>query len=386
MSTVTKVSTETVAASLVSGSIPTTMKAAISRGFGSIEDNVFVVTDWPVPTLAECDQYHLLIRVLACALAPGDVRVLKGSCDYAQLPKSGHPYVVGSDVSGVVVKSHNSKFQPGNYVVSRFEEPGPVGGVAEYRLVKTTLTEHCPSSIPSISSCGLPASSMAAKRIVREYVKSGDRVLVIGGSGGVGTSVIQYAKPLGRASFVATVSTQCDLCLQLGADRVIDYRTHNWWEDPTFCDASSSTSSSSEQLDVVIDLVDGHSNWSKGAVVGPGTAIRRGGTYVSLLTGVETDLEIHSCLDVTRVMAWVVGRMLWTRLNPRLPRWVVPAALKLEEGDLAELFQDVTDGKLQPVLDPSSPFDFTAEGVRMAFHLQQSIHAHGKVVIKIADE
>lgn len=85
-------------------------------------------------------------------------------------------------------------------------------------------------------------------------------------------------------------------------------------------------------------------------------------------------------------MTWVIGRMLWTRLNPRLPLWVVPAALKLEEGDFAGLFQDVTDGKLQPVLDPSSPFDFTEEGVRKAFRLQQSIHAHGKVVIKIADD
>ncbi len=100
---------------------------------------------------------------------------------------------------------------------------------AAYRIVKTFLTEKCPSSISSVEACGLAASSQAAKTLVRDYVKQGDRVLVIGGSGAVGTGVLQYAKFSG-ASEVVTVSTQADLCKSLGATRVIDYRKQKWWQ------------------------------------------------------------------------------------------------------------------------------------------------------------
>mmetsp|Transcript_14889 Transcript_14889/g.27082 ORF Transcript_14889/g.27082 Transcript_14889/m.27082 type:complete len:375 (+) Transcript_14889:58-1182(+) len=349
------------------------MKAALATGFGEIDQNIFVRNDWSVPTLLSNDVDHLLIRVLACALAPGDVRVLSGKTDYVQLPASGHPYVIGSDVSGILVAvPNNSRFQVGDYVIARFDEPKPNGGVADYRLVKTELTEKCPDSISPIQACGLPASAMAAKRIVREYMKENDRVLVIGGSGGVGSCVLQYAK-LNRASFLAAVSTQEEHCRQLGADQVIDYRKQKWWQVPDF---------EENKFDVVFDLVNGE-NWLKGAHAG--TSINKKGTYVALMTGVETEMEVHNVLGVIPIMFQLVGRMLWSRLNPRTPKWVAPEALKLEEGDLKELLQDVAEGRLEPILDSASPFDFTEEGVRKAMHLQKSRHAHGKVVIKIAE-
>jgi NADPH:quinone reductase-like Zn-dependent oxidoreductase len=406
--------------------VPTRMKAAISRGFGSIDDNICVVNNWPSPCLPQrCKSWGsrhrsaggndgdaanlLLVRVLACALAPGDARLLKGSCDYAQLPFPGHPYVVGSDASGIVVDalSSSAKFQRGDYVVSRFDGIHPVGGCAELRLAEERFTEKCPVGIPPVVAASLPASAMAAKRIAREFVRRGDRVLIVGGSGGVGTSLIQYARwratrgeasggteekqeegagaSLGSSSsatasacgMVAAVSTQRDVCLSLGADRVIDYRSDNWWEDPDFL---------RQPLDVVIDLVNGPDNWPRGGRSGPGTAIRRGGTYVAVLTGVASEIEVHSPWDMVKTAGWVIGRTLWTRLNPhRLARWTVPDGLRLEEGDLAGLLEDVAEGRLRPVLDPSSPFEFSTQGVRDAMRLQQSAHAHGKVVIKIAD-
>jgi NADPH:quinone reductase-like Zn-dependent oxidoreductase len=74
---------------------PLTMKAAIATGFGGIDENIHVREDWPVPCLDNFGQGFLLVRILACALAPGDVRLLSGKTDYVQLPASGHPYVVG---------------------------------------------------------------------------------------------------------------------------------------------------------------------------------------------------------------------------------------------------------------------------------------------------
>jgi NADPH:quinone reductase-like Zn-dependent oxidoreductase len=353
--------------------IPETMKVAVATGFGEINDNIFVRNDWPTPELPSDDNNgdHLIIRVLACALAPGDVRVLSGKTDYIQLPKSGHPYVIGSDVSGIVVAApKNSRFKAGDYVVSRFDEPKPNGGVADFRLVEAKLTEKCPDSISPLQACGLPASAMAAKKIVRDCMKKGDRVLVIGGSGGVGSCVLQYTKRYG-ASFVAAVSTQTEQCLQLGADRVIDYREQKWWKIPEFEET---------KFDVVFDLVNGE-NWVTGAYAG--TAISRKGTYVALMTGVDTELEAHGIFDMIKVMCVFIGRMLWSRLHPGLPKWVAPEALALEEGDLKALFKDVAEGFLVPILDPASPFDFTEEGVRKAMQLQKSRHSHGKVVIEI---
>jgi NADPH:quinone reductase-like Zn-dependent oxidoreductase len=394
----------------VAAAIPARMKAAVSTGFGSADDKVRVVGDWPVPCLPDRAKMGrgrgrgegglLLVRVLACALAPGDARLLRGDCDYAQLPPEGHPYVVGSDASGIVVDAHGSaKFKKGDYVVSRFDGVHPVGACAEYMLADERRTEICPPAISPEVAASLPASAAVAKRIAREFVKRGDRVLVVGGSGGVGTSLIQYARRAVRGGgggendeaeeaeggagssgstrgLVVAVSTQIDLCLSLGADRVVDYRARNWWEDPELL---------REPLDVVVDLVNGPDNWPRGGRAGPGTAMKRGSAYVAVLTGVQTEVAVHSAWDLLRTAGWVVGRTAWTRLNPhRLPRWTVPDALRLDEGDLAGLFEDVVAGRLKPVLDPSSPFDFSDEGVRAAMRLQQSARAHGKVVVRIA--
>ncbi|CAB9515094.1 alkenal/one oxidoreductase, chloroplastic [Seminavis robusta] len=346
------------------------MKAAIATGFGDIDKNIQVVEDWPVPTLKAKDE--ILVKVSACALAPGDVRVLSGKTDWIQLPKGGHPYVVGGDLSGVVISSNSKTFKPGDYVVSRFELPGPSGALGEYKVVKESLTEHCPESIDPIQSCGLTASTMAAKKIVDQCVNKGDRVLVIGGSGAVGSSVLQYAKLAGAAHVVA-VSSQEDLCKSLGADSVIDYRNQNWWQMPEY---------QTDPFDVAIDLVGGE-NWEQGGC--SGAAIKRKGFYVALPPGVQSDIELHGCWGLVSLSFQWLWLVLWTTLHPKVPRNVMPDGLDLRDGDLREMLNDVVEGRIKPVVDPSSPFEFNSDSVREAFHLQGSKHAHGKVVVKITD-
>jgi len=362
---------------MASSTLPPTMKACVAMGFGEIEDNIFVKTDVATPTLdPTADAGFMLVRVLCCAVAPGDVRVLSGQTRYVQTPSGGHPYIPGSDTAGIVVAvtKDETKFQVGDYVVSRFELPGPVGGLAEYRKVKTSLSEKCPIQISPKEACGLTASALSAKQMVRDFVKAGDRVLVIGASGGVGTSVLQYAKQK-NPSFIVAVSTQTDLCQRLGADRVIDYRTSKWWDIPEFQD---------KRFDVVMDLVGGD-NWKAGGC--SGKAINCKGTYVMLPPGVETEIIVRSPLDLVKVSCWwIFGLMLYSRLHPGIPRCVIPDTLDaVKDGDLKELLDDVTKGRLEPILDPASPLDFTEAGVRSEFAIQKSCHAHGKVVIKISD-
>lgn len=366
-----------------SATLPSKMKACLATGFGEIDDNIRIASDAPAPTLSDDDESSdsscMVVRVLCCALAPGDVRVLSGKTSYVQMPAGGFPYVPGSDTAGIVVAvaSGETKFQVGDYVVSRFELPGPVGGLAEYRKVKTALSEKFdPTQIAPEKACGLTASALSAKRMVHEFVKAGDRVLVIGGSGGVGTSVLQYAK-LQKPSFLVAVSTQSELCTRLGADRVIDYRTTNWWEVPEFQQRDN-------KFDVVLDMVNGD-NWTVGGR--SGKAVKRKGIYVLLPIGVATEVVVQSRWDMVKMTFEIVfGLMLYSRLHPGIPKFAFSNSLDtVHDGDYRELLEDVVEGRLEPVLDPASPLDFTVEGVRRAFAIQKSLHAHGKVVVKIAD-
>jgi len=391
--------------STTAAAVPAAMKAAIALDFGDIDVDTHIVQlrdDWPTPQFPspvdtekgdrDDDDPLVLIKVLACALAPGDARVLSGKTRFVQTPPGGLPYVIGSDVAGIVVAlspqaaaaekesqvERSAKFQVGDYVVNRFDEPKPCGGLAEYRLCKSSLMERYDPRqcrISPIEACGLPASGMAAKKLARDYVRKGDNALVIGGSGGVGTMLIQYVNLYGAKRIVA-VSTQEELCKSLGANRVVDYRTENWWDVPDFCQSEE------EKFDVVFDLVNGGENWEKGGCAG--TAVRRNGTYVALLPGVGTEIVVRNAWDMICLMFQMVGGMLLRKLRPGTPRWVCPEALRLEPGDLKELLDDVASNKVRPVLDPASPFEFTQDGVCDALRLQKSIHAHGKVVVLIS--
>jgi NADPH:quinone reductase-like Zn-dependent oxidoreductase len=355
----------------------TTMKAAVATGFGAIDENIFVQEHVARPSLPDGDASHyMIVRVLACALAPGDVRILSGKTDYMQLPPGGHPYIIGSDVCGIVhdINDETIRFRKGDVVVCRFDEPIPQGGVAEYRLVKMDLSERAPPSITPVKACTLPASAMAARVVASKFVKPNSRVLILGGSGGVGTFLCQYVKLQG-ASYLAATSSQTKLCTELGCDCVIDYCQDNWWEVAEFHE---------NKFDVVFDLVGGD-NWKRGGC--SGLALKREGAYVALVPGVETEIVVHGPIDIAKIMFQLVfPKMLWSRMNPFLPTWHAPEALALKPGDLGELFQDVDEGRIRVILDPSSPFPFTQDGVREAMKLQKSIHAHGKVVVKIADE
>lgn len=193
--------------------------------------------------------------------------------------------MIGSDTCGIVVESGDTKFQKGDVVVSRFDEPKPVGGIAKFRLVKTELSEKAPRSISPVEACTLPASAMAAKVLATKFVKKGDRALILGGSGGVGTFLCQFCK-FQESSFLAATSTITNLCTELGCDRVIDYRKENWWEIAEFQE---------QKFGVVLDLVNGE-NWKKGGC--SGLALKRKGVFASLLTGVCTDFEVRGPFDV----------------------------------------------------------------------------------------
>lgn len=367
------------------------MKAAVATGVGDVAQHLSVRGDWPRVTLASArdgktgkpvqeikGQRHMVVRVLACALAPGDARLFKGKTDVLQLPRWGRPYVIGSDACGIVdeVEEGEPYFRVGDKVVCRFDEPQPHGMCAEFACVKTHLSEKCPEGIPAIEACTLPASAAAARRIAKRFVDAGDRVLVLGASGGLGTFLCQYIKRQG-AGFLAATTTQSELAGSLGVDRVINYRLEKWWEiEGEF---------SEEPFDLVVDLVNGD-NWQRGGCSGT-KVLSSNATYVQMLSGVETELDM-SCgyLGMVPFVLKLLGRSVHSRCRRSCPKYETPQGLLLEDGDLKEVLEDVAEKRIRVVLEPKGPFSLETESVREAMRLQTSIHAHGKVVVVVAEE
>lgn len=368
---------------------PAIMKAAIADGIEDIDKHIHVLADSPQPTLATAkdgktgkfvsqlnDEGHMIVKVLSCALAPGDARVFKGRTDMVQLPKCGRPYIIGSDICGVVteVSDHEEYFEIGEKVIARFDEPQPHGMCAEYACVKTHLSEKCPSSIPANEACTLPASAAAAKLIAERFIQKNHRVLVLGASGGVGTFLCQYIQNQG-ASYLAATTTQSELAQSLGVNRVIDYRVEKWWEIDV-----------DEPFDVVVDLVNGD-NWQKGACSGTKVLKQKATTYVQLIPGVETEIDVRwGILSVIPLIFYLAGRAIYSKVSCSCPKLETPQGLDLKPGDLKAVLKDVVEKRIRVVLDPASPFQLETESVREAMKLQRSIHAHGKVVIEIAKD
>lgn len=248
----------------------------------------------------------------------------------------------------------------------------PIGGLAEYMTVPTNQAVKAPDNLDAVQTAAMPNSPMTAMLVVRAgRIKEGDRVMILGGSGGVGTALVQLAKDA-KASFVAATSTDEALLTSLGADRVVDYRETNWWEDASF---------KAEPFDVVMDCVGWRDEWKEAAKHGVLKSGWNRGRYIVI--AMTDKPEFHSVWQGVKMFVPVLWRTSWTKLNRSRPGYSLVISDPAEK-DFDELAELVRTGRVKPVLEAKSPFPFTLDGVRSAFELQASKHAHGKVVISIA--
>ncbi len=197
------------------------MKAITHEAFGAPSE-VLELDEIDVPQISDDE---VLVRVHATAVAKGDWLIAKG-LPYIARPSYGirspKHRVAGLEFAGVVeaVGSSATRFAPGDEVVGWGNE-----ALAEYVAIGENQLVAKPSDISFEQAAALPVSGFAALQAVRDQgeINEGDRVLVIGASGGVGSFAVQIAKTLG-AEVIGVASTRnLDLVRQLGADQVIDY-------------------------------------------------------------------------------------------------------------------------------------------------------------------
>jgi NADPH:quinone reductase-like Zn-dependent oxidoreductase len=161
------------------------------------------------------------------------------------------PKAVGSDVSGTIEavgSDSSSRLKVGDEVWSDAITFGPM---ADYCAVNEEKVALKPSTLSFHQAATIPLAGLTALQALRDYGKlqNGSKVLIYGGSGGVGSIAIQIAKALG-ASMIATTSTNKDLCESLGATHVVNYR-----------ESKVEEALKESKFDVIFDTVGGCDYW-----------------------------------------------------------------------------------------------------------------------------
>lgn len=350
------------------------MRAAQISRFGPIDD-VLTVVDGVARPPAPCPKDKLLLSVRAVSLSPSDYRMSTGDADVVKKPKAW-PYVPGGDVAGVVesVAPGEDRFAVGDHVIATWDGFG-MGALAEYALVDASLAIRKPPAATWLEAAAMadgPSNGMLA--VEDAQVKEGDRVLVLGGSGAVGTMAIQFARNKG-AAYVAATSTDEELVTRCGAHMVVNYRERNWWEVPEW---------KKDPFDVVIDCAEGVTAWEKVREHGLLKNGREGGRFQAVVVN-EWNIEMHSPIHMITWFAPVLGRTLMSRLIPNRPKYVM--MFPAPRGDsLERCIKEIEEGRVEVIVDKRCPFPFTTEGVREAFNVMIQRGGHGKIVIQIRED
>ncbi len=313
------------------------MKAAVIDRYGP--PNVLEVRDVPTPK-PRADQ--VLIEVHAASVNPIDWKIRNGSLKLifgARFPK-----ILGFDVSGRVasVGSAVKRFKRGDPVYARSDaKTGQT--YAEFVAVGEKTVARRPERMNDEEAAAVPLAALTALQGMRDdgKLRSGERILIIGASGGVGSYAVQIAKAIGAEVTAVCSTPNIGLVKALGADTVVDYKKQAVME-------------SERPYDVVFDAVAAH-NFSEA-----GKILKRRGVYLSTLPSPR-----------------LIASMLWTKLIPG--QRAVFVRVRPEGRDLETLAGWIDAGKIKSVLDSTFPLD----AIRKAHHRSESGHARGKIVVRV---
>ncbi|MET7408454.1 zinc-binding dehydrogenase [Streptomyces parvulus] len=197
----------------------TSMRVMELVRFGAAEA-AFATRELPRPTPGPG---QVLVRVVATSVNPLDLQTRRG--DYRD--QVALPTVIGNDVSGVVVETGPGadEFQPGDEVWYLAPVFAGQGTYAEFHVVDQALVCPKPAQLPHVEAAGLALVGMTVWEalVERAGVRPGERVLVHGGAGGVGSVAIQVAGALGAEVVTTARARDHEFVTELGADHVIDF-------------------------------------------------------------------------------------------------------------------------------------------------------------------
>ncbi len=203
------------------------MKAVYFERYGG--SDVLRYGEYPEP---EAGPRQVLIDVHAASVNPRDWLIRSGRY-FAQPLLPRLPFVLGSDVAGVVaaVAAKVRRFAPGDEVFAMQPTSDGFGGYAERIAVREAAVARKPASLTFVEAAAMPLAALTALQALRDDAKlrQGQRVVVVGASGGVGTYGVQIAKALGASEVAGVASARNEeLVRSLGAERFVDYRSERF--------------------------------------------------------------------------------------------------------------------------------------------------------------
>ncbi|KAK3343416.1 hypothetical protein B0T25DRAFT_299532 [Lasiosphaeria hispida] len=200
---------------------------------GKLEDSIALDAAAPAPDKSLLAEDQLLIRVLSASLNPADYKMPESDW-FGRLFGLGDEAQPGLDFCGRVVGKHalNTAYSEGQRVFGSLGKASRYGTLGDMMVASTSELAAVPDGISTDQAAALGASAgIAYKSLVSAGIKPGSHVFINGGSGGVGTYSIQFAKLMGAQVTTSTSTPNVDLVRKLGADAVIDYRTTDVLEE-----------------------------------------------------------------------------------------------------------------------------------------------------------
>ncbi len=322
------------------------MKAIVIEKYGSPDVLQFKEVERPTPK-----DNQVLVKVQAASANPLDWHLMRGEPFIARLmgtgllkPKSSK---VGADVAGRVeaVGKDVTQFKPGDEVFGTCN-----GSFAEYACAREDRLALKPANVSFEEAAAIPVAATTALQGLRNkgQIQPGQKVLVNGASGGVGTFAVQIAKSYGTEVTGVCSTRNLDLVRKIGADHVVDYTQEDF------------TKNEQQRYDLIFDAVGNRS------VSDYKRALKPGGTCAVAGFSSMSRMFEHSALGPLRSKTGnkKVGGMGMAKIN---------------QNDLVFLKQLVETQKVRPVIDRHFPLSETADAIRYL----EAGHAQGKVVITV---
>jgi alcohol dehydrogenase len=315
------------------------MKSAQIKRYGGSE---VVDINQSTPALISPSAGKVLVSIKAAAVNPADWKVREGY--FQQMMPLQFPSTLGMDFSGVIEKVAEGipHFKQGDEV---YGQPsvirGGSGAFAEMAFANADTIAHKPKTLSHEEAAGLPLVGVSAWQALVETIglSSGQKILIHGGAGGIGSIAIQLAKHLG--AYVATTVSTNDkqFVKEIGADEIIDYKTQNF-EDVL-----------SHDYDAVFDTVGGETYTRSFKVLKRG-----GGIIVSMLE--QPNQELMDRFGVKAIFQF-------TQVNRER---------------LTKLAHWVDQNNIRVNVDRTFPLDETGK----ALDYQRDVHPRGKVVLQVS--
>ncbi|MGB8645910.1 MAG: NAD(P)-dependent alcohol dehydrogenase [Anaerolineae bacterium] len=321
------------------------MKAIVSEKYGTPDVLQFKEVEKPAPKDDE-----VLIRVHASSVNARDWHLLTADIFLVRLMGQGlfkpKNDILGADVAGRVeaVGSHVTQFRPGDEVFGcLFRYSGRT--FAEYVCAGENEIVRKPANLSLEQAAAVPLAAMTALQGLRDKgnIQPGQKVLIQGASGGVGTFAVQLAKSFGAIVTGVCSTRNVDMVRSFGADHVVDYKKEDFTRN-------------GQRYDLILAANGYHplSDYLR-ALSPEGTYVVAGGTLGQL------------------IQAMSLGRIM-----PRTGRQkIFVASLVQNPKDLVLMKELLEAGKVVPVIDACYPLSQTAD----AFRYFDQVHARGKIVI-----